>query len=167
MRFSGSVLEESYSAHALLDSHRRRTADHDGATPTAIGAQTGSLRVTASDTSTPHAATLQGTGTSIGVETVAPLNVAFGPQTIGTTSSPRNVTVSNSGTGPLGITSIAMSENFFSQQNNCGSSLAAGASCTVAVRFSPNREGMLVGTLTVQTDGSGSPQIVSLSGTGQ
>jgi hypothetical protein len=78
-----------------------------------------------------------------------------------------NVTVSNTGTGSLGITSITMSQNFFTQQNNCGSSLAAGASCTVAIRFSPNREGMLIGTLTVQTDGSGSPQIVSLSGTGQ
>lgn len=135
--------------------------------PTAIGAQTGSLSVTASDTSTPHTATLQGTGTSIGIETVAPLNVAFEPQTVGTRSSPMNVTVSNTGTGSLGITSITMSQNFFTQQNNCGSSLAAGASCTVAIRFSPNREGMLIGTLTVQTDGSGSPQIVSLSGTGQ
>jgi Beta-propeller repeat/Abnormal spindle-like microcephaly-assoc'd, ASPM-SPD-2-Hydin len=136
-------------------------------TPTTLGAQTGSLSVTASDSSTPHTATLQGTGVSIGTENVSPLSATFGTQTVGTRSSPHNVTVSNVGTGPLGITSIAMSESFFIQQNNCGSSLAAGASCTIAVRFSPNREGMLIGTLTVQTDGSNSPQTVTLSGTGQ
>jgi hypothetical protein len=60
-----------------------------------------------------------------------------------------------------------MSEAFFTQQNNCGSSLASGASCTLAIRFSPNREGMLIGALTIQTDGAGSLQTVSLSGTGQ
>src|ERR1700727_135152 len=32
MRFSGSMVEESDLTHALLDSHHRRTADHDGAT---------------------------------------------------------------------------------------------------------------------------------------
>src|ERR1700686_1617365 len=31
MRFSRSMLEGSDPAHALLDSHRRRPADHDGA----------------------------------------------------------------------------------------------------------------------------------------
>jgi hypothetical protein len=136
-------------------------------TPTATGTQTGSLSVTASDISTPHTATLQGNGISNGVESLFPTSLTFGSQKVGTDSQPQNVTVSNIGTGALGITSITMSQNFFTQQNNCGSSLAAGSSCTVAIRFSPNREGMLVGTLTVQTDGSGSPQTVSLSGTGQ
>ena len=136
-------------------------------TPTSVGAQTGSLSVTASDSSTPHTATLQGTGVSTGAESVSPLSLTFGAQTVGTHSSPQNVTVSNTGTGRLGITSITMSETFFTQQNKCGSSLAPGASCNVAVRFSPNRKGVLIGTLTVQTDGSGSPQTVSLSGTGQ
>lgn len=136
-------------------------------TPTAIGEQTGGLSVTASDISTPHRATLRGNGISTGVESLSPTSLAFGSQKVGTHSQPQEATVLNSGTGPLGITSITMSQNFFTQQNNCGPSLAAGASCTVAIRFSPNREGMLVGTLTVQTDGSGSPQTISLSGTGQ
>src|SRR4030095_16155281 len=32
LRFSRSMLEESELAHALVDSHRRRPANHDGAT---------------------------------------------------------------------------------------------------------------------------------------
>lgn len=134
-------------------------------TPTATGTQTGALNVTANGI--PITGTLQGSGISNGVESLFPTSLTFGSQKVGTHSKPQNVTVSNIGTGPLGITNITMSQNFFTQQNNCGSSLSVGASCNVAIRFSPNREGMLIGTLTVQTDGSGSPQTVSLNGTGQ
>jgi hypothetical protein len=136
-------------------------------TPTAIGVQTGSLSVTASDTSTPHTAALQGTGISSGVESLSPNSIAFGSQTVGTHSAAKNVTLSNTGPGSLGITNFSISPSFFSQQNNCGSSLAAGATCTIAVQFAPSLEGMLVGSLTVQTDGAGSPQTVSLTGTGR
>ena len=136
-------------------------------TPTATGVQNGTLSVTASDISTPHTAALQGTGISSGAGSLSPVSIAFGSQTVGTHSAAKNVTLSNTGSGPLGITSISTSPSFFSQQNNCGSSLAAGANCTIAVRFAPNLEGMLVGSLTVQTDGAGSPQTVSLTGTGR
>jgi len=134
-------------------------------TPTTIGAQTGSISVTVNGA--PLTATLQGTGISSGVESLSPANLDFGSQIIGTKSSPQYVTLSNMGNGALGITGISVSPSFFSQQHNCGSSLAAGASCTIAVWFAPKLKGMLVGSLTVQTDGSGSPQGVSLSGTGQ
>jgi hypothetical protein len=134
--------------------------------PTTIGIQSGSLSVTVNGATTPITAALQGTGISGGVESISPTSLDFGSQTVGTHSSAMNVTLSNTGTGPLGITGISTSPAFFSQSNNCGSSLAAGASCTIAIQFSPTLEGMLIGSLTVQTDGAGSPQTVSLSGTG-
>jgi hypothetical protein len=136
-------------------------------TPSATGLRTGSLSVLASDLSTQHTAILQGTGISAGTGSLSPPNVAFGSQAVGTRSSPQNVTFSNTGTGTLSITGISVSANFFSQQNNCRTSLAAGESCTIAVSFSPNLKGMLVGSLTVQNDGASSPQVATLSGTGQ
>ena len=136
-------------------------------TPATIGPQTGSVSVTVNNSTAPITASLQGTGISSGIGSLSPLSIDFGSQTVGTHSSPQNVTLSNTGTGTLGITGVSVSPNFFSQQNNCGSILAAGASCTIAIRFSPNLKGMLVGSLTVQSDGAGSPQTTTLSGIGQ
>jgi hypothetical protein len=134
-------------------------------TPTAIGPLTGTLSSTVNGS--PITGTLQGSGISSGTGSLSPASVAFGSQKVGTQSAPQNITLSNVGTGPLGITSIALSPTFFTQQSNCGSSLAAGASCTIAIRFAPNLEGMLIGSLTVESDGAANPQTASLSGTGQ
>lgn len=54
----------------------------------------------------------------------------------------------------------------FQLSHNCGTSLAAGASCTILVIFKPAGTGARAGTLTIQDNASGSPQMVSLSGTG-
>src|SRR5205807_8040797 len=63
-------------------------------------------------------------------------------------------------------TSIAVTGDF-AQTNNCSSTLAPGASCTVSVTFTPRMTGTRSGTLTVSDDASnGSPQSTSLSGTG-
>src|SRR4029077_8533205 len=52
----------------------------------------------------------------------------------------------------------------FSQTNTCGTSLAAGASCAVSVKFSPTAAGARSGTLSVTA--AGSTTAVPLSGTG-
>ncbi len=96
----------------------------------------------------------------------APLN--FGTQNVGSTSAPQTVTVSNPGTGGLDITNITTSGDF-AQTNNCGSGLAAGASCTLNVTFAPTTDGTRSGTLTITDNNNrvaGSTQTVSLSGTG-
>lgn len=136
-------------------------------TPASTGPQMGSLSVTLNSSTAPITASLQGTGISSGVGSLSPVSIDFGSQTMGTHSSPKTVTLSNTGSGPLGITGISVSPGFFSQQNNCGSSLAAGANCTIAIRFSPNLKGMLVGSLTVQNNGADGPQTATLSGTSQ
>src|SRR2546426_5062666 len=85
------------------------------------------------------------------------------------TSPPQAVTLSNTGSGTLTISSIAISggnSGDFAQTNNCGGSVAAGARCTISVTFTP--AGILVrsSTLVIQDNASGSPQEVSLTGTG-
>src|SRR4029077_14495146 len=54
----------------------------------------------------------------------------------------------------------------FRQSDTCGSSLAAGASCTISVTFTPTASGTRSGTLSVTDNAPGTPQTASLSGTG-
>jgi hypothetical protein len=56
--------------------------------------------------------------------------------------------------------------SYFSQRNNCGSSIAPGKSCKVSVTFHPGATGTFQGTLAVMDNDNTSPQSVTLSGTG-
>jgi hypothetical protein len=135
-------------------------------TPSATGVRTGTITVYDSDPSSPHTATLQGIGISDGQGTVSPTSLSFGFQAVGTQSSPQAVTLTNTGTGVLTLSSITVSSQF-GQTNTCGSTLQAGASCTISTIFAPSLQGILDGTLTIQDDGAGSPHAVALSGIGQ
>ena len=95
--------------------------------------------------------------------TANPTSLTFGSQSVGTTSSPQAVTLTNGGSNSVSISSISASGDF-AQTNNCGSSLAANSSCTINVTFTPTTSGTRTGTLTV-TDSAGT-QTVSLTGTG-
>ncbi|MEV4263459.1 choice-of-anchor D domain-containing protein [Kribbella sp. NPDC049584] len=94
---------------------------------------------------------------------ISPTALSFGSVATGGSSSPQAVTVTNSGTAAAPVSAIATSGDF-SQTNNCGSSIAAGASCTVNVTFRPTAAGSRFGNLTVNA--SGITNTVPLSGTG-
>lgn len=96
---------------------------------------------------------------------LAPASLIFGGQSAGTTSSAQAITLSNSGTGAMSISSITTSGDF-AQTNNCGSSVGAGASCIINVTFTPTAGGTRTGTLSVSDNATGSPHTASLSGTG-
>jgi hypothetical protein len=97
--------------------------------------------------------------------TASPSSVSFGSETVGSTSSAQSVTVSNPGSAAVSMTSVGITGPF-SEGNNCGTSLAAGASCTVTVTFTPTAAGSASGTLSVNSSAPGSPLTVALSGTG-
>ena len=90
-----------------------------------------------------------------------PGTLSFGTIAVGATSASQTVTVSNPGTESISI-SLSVSANF-SQTNNCGTSLAAGAQCMVTVAFRPTVAGALSGGLTVTS--SSVSYVVALSGT--
>jgi hypothetical protein len=92
--------------------------------------------------------------------------LTFASQTVGTTSPPKPVTLSNTGTASLKITSIATSGDFHVSSSTCGSSLAAGANCTISVTFTPKAIGTRSGTLKIKDINTTSPQSVQLTGTG-
>jgi len=134
--------------------------------PSQIGVRTGTVTVVANDSAFAHVITLQGTGVSNGRGTLSNTGFDFGTQTVGTQSQPQQVSVTNTGTGVLKLAGISASQQF-AQTNNCGASLAAGASCTISIKFAPTLQGILDGTVSVQDDGLGSPHTITLGGIGQ
>jgi hypothetical protein len=96
---------------------------------------------------------------------VSPTSVNFGSVAAGTTSPAKVVTLTNAASTPLGIGSIVASGDF-AQTNNCSTSLAPGASCSVNVTFTPSVAGAVTGALTLSDDAVTSPQLVTLTGTG-
>ncbi len=98
--------------------------------------------------------------------TLSTTSLIFASQTVGTTGGPQTVTLTNSGTAALAITSIVASGDF-AQTNTCGTSLAAGAACMIPVTFTPTAGGTRNGTLTITDNAGDSPETVSLSGGGE
>jgi len=100
---------------------------------------------------------------------LTPSSVLFGNQQLGTISG-QTVQLSNIGTAPMTINSISLggtNPGDFVETNNCGSSLAAGANCTINVDFAPLTTGSLSATLVVNDNVSANPQTTAaLSGTG-
>jgi trimeric autotransporter adhesin len=142
-------------------------------TPTATGTRTGTITFTDNATGSPQTVTLTGTGASgTPTVTVTPSSLNFPGQALTTTSAPQTVTVKNTGTAPVNISAVGITEGSFAIAagggGTCasGTSLTGGASCTIGVTFTPAEVGPATGTLSVTDNATGSPQMVALSGTG-
>lgn len=136
-------------------------------TPSALGTRPGSLTIIDNASNSPQTVSLIGSGVVAAAAT--PTTVAFGNQTLGTTSAPSTVTVRNNQTTALTISSITSSLSDFQDTTTCPlapASLAASSSCTVAISFAPTMTGKRTGTLTVSDSANNSPQTVSLTGMG-
>lgn len=94
-------------------------------------------------------------------------SINFSTVRVGTTSSVRTVTLTNPLSGALTSIAVSASAGFTVASNTCGASIGAGASCTVGVTFSPTATGAATGALTFTDSAVTSPQLVTLSGTGQ
>ena len=135
--------------------------------PTSQGQKSGLITLHDSASSKPQIIELNGIGT---VAEVQPETLNFGTQVVGTKSAPQPVTLTNTGSAAISITEISIYELYykdFQESNNCPSSLAPQASCTINVTFKPGEKGAHTATLDISDSGGGSPQKVSLSGTGE
>jgi Right handed beta helix region/Abnormal spindle-like microcephaly-assoc'd, ASPM-SPD-2-Hydin len=92
-------------------------------------------------------------------------SLTFAARKVGTTSSAERVTLMNIGSTGLSINNISAGKDF-TQTNNCGSRVSAGASCTINVTFSPTYIGTPRSTLTISAADPMSPAVVTLTGTG-
>ncbi len=89
----------------------------------------------------------------------------FGNQTVNTTSAAQTVTVANSGNAVANLGSVNITGNY-ARTTTCGSTLAAGASCTISVTFTPTGTGTRSGSVSFTSNATGSPHTVNLSGNG-
>jgi hypothetical protein len=141
-------------------------------TPAAAGLRTATLSIADAGGASPQTVVLTGTGTGSGTPavTLSPsTGLTFASQTVGTISAPQAVTLSNTGSAALSITSLTIagaSPGDFAQTNNCGTSVAAGANCTINVTFTPAATGTRSAVVSVADNATGSPQSVNLTGTG-
>jgi hypothetical protein len=111
---------------------------------------------------------MSGTG-ALPTLTLTPNSLTFASQLVGTTSPSQSVTLTNTGAVQLNITSVAVGGSKpgdYSQTNTCGSSVAAGASCTITVSFTPTSTGTRNATVTITDNTSEATDTISLTGTG-
>ena len=100
---------------------------------------------------------------------VSPTSLTFGTVPVGATGGPRAATLTNKGKmsftiGSIGI--IGTNPLSFAMTENCPPVLAAGASCSINVRFKPTVAHSRSATLSITTSARAVPLSVLLSGTG-
>ena len=137
-------------------------------TAPAAGITKGTLTIPSGEPGSPTTVQLIGSTGANSVNTpptVTPGALAFGYENVGSTTASQSVTVNNPGASAINISSVAVSGPF-AETNTCGSTLAAGASCTASVTFTPTAGGAASGELAITNSATASPIGASLSGTG-
>ena len=112
---------------------------------------------------------LAGTGLGIPQAVLGTSSLSFANQPVGIASAGQADQLSNSGDASLNNLAISLTgtnASEFSEKDNCGNSLAAGASCTIIVVFAPSSTGSQTATLSISDNGANSPQQVALTGPG-
>jgi len=137
-------------------------------TPTDTGSIKGAVAIATSGAGSPQIVGLSGTG-ALPV-TLAPTSLTFAAQTVGTTSAPQTVTLTNNSGATLNISSIAASGDYTAAPSGgtaCGATVASSATCTFTVTFTPGVKGSIAGAVTVIENAPLGPAIMKLTGTGQ
>jgi uncharacterized repeat protein (TIGR01451 family) len=133
---------------------------------TTIGNHSATLTVKNTSSDGTQQIPLTGTGVNRGMSVdVGSLN--FGPQLVGTTSTPLGVTVVSTGTTDLTVTGASASGDFAADASACTAQpIPPEQACVVLVTFSPTASGARTGTLAITSNAASSPAHVSLTGTG-
>ncbi len=139
---------------------------------------TGTLTVESDALSSPDTVNLAGTGSAVAVSlpsnagptatfTLSENALTFAPTAIGYSSAAEAVTLTNTGTSVLHVSSLAASSDF-TVTSNCAAVLPA-ATCTLSVAFAPQvsalAPGARLGTVEVASDSSSSLEFLSLLST--
>jgi hypothetical protein len=135
--------------------------------PTAVGPRTGTLTLTTDAPGTPSLTVkFAGNGVTIPAPMLTPLGLNFGPVVSGASSAAQNVTLANTGNGPLTFSAPVLAGPFSLSGNTCASPLAAAGSCTLSVKFNAPAKGPASGTLSLVSNAAGQTLAVGLRGTG-
>jgi len=138
--------------------------------PSATGSRSAALTITSNASPATESAQLSGTGLAPApAVTLVPGSLDFGTVTQGSSAS-LNVSVTNSGTAPLHITTVVLgganANDYNSSSPTCNSAVAVNSACTIIVTFTPLASGLRSATVTITDDSPGSPQTIAVKGTG-
>src|ERR1022692_1416909 len=86
-------------------------------------------------------------------------------QLVSTTSAPINIKMTNNGTKEVSVRSVNASAQF-GATDNCGSTIAGGASCNLSVVFEPTSAGPQSGLVKLADGASSKAQVLEVSGRG-
>lgn len=142
---------------------------------TTTGDQSGS--VTIMDDIVGGVSTIAITGTTFASATLTPTTIAFGNvdyanslgSGVGASKTLTSILKNTSLQASLTIASIGLSGSntrYYTESDNCGASLAAGASCTITAVFTPTISGALNSAITITDGVSAGTQTITLTGSG-
>jgi hypothetical protein len=141
--------------------------------PTKTGSITGTLTIPDNAAGNPHKVALVGTGIAASQQIVlSQTSIAFGNQVVSTKSSAVYVLVSNQSGATVPVSSVVLggvNPTDFVESDSCtGTSIPGHSNCQIIVQFFPSAASLGVRSATItETDAaSGSPRVISLSGTG-
>jgi trimeric autotransporter adhesin len=135
--------------------------------PTQTGTRTGTLSIATSASTLPLTVALTGIGAQSHLQ-ISPASLSFGPIAVGAPAS-LSLTLANTGTASIVsiATAISLAAGDYAVTVPCAvATLAAGASCSVTVTFTPTAIGARPGVLTITSSDTSSPDAVPLNGTG-
>ena len=107
------------------------------------------------------------------VISVFPNPLAFAKEAVGKKSKPQSITIGNPSGTPLSVTSVKIAgadPGDFAETNTCPISpatLAPGATCSITVTFTPAASGKRSGKIELTDTVPGSPQSITLTGSGK
>jgi len=146
-------------------------------TPAGLNGRNATITITDNASPTTQTINLSGTGTQPGVN-FSVGTIAFGNQRQGVKSAQQTTTLTNAGSGPLTITSVAIdgttgnSGDFALVTPATGTdcqtigTVTAGSTCVIAATFTPGALGSRAANVKITDNAAGSPQTVALTGTG-
>ncbi len=133
--------------------------------PTATGARTAALTFTnAAGTQT---ATLSGTAVaSTFALGITPTTLTYQPQQKGVASPTQTVWLNNTGSAPVSVTTIVTGSTDYQTSGCASTTIQPNTSCAVNVYLQPTVTTTDNSTLTITSNATGSPQVVTLNGSG-
>ena len=147
-------------------------------TPLVVGPRSGSLTITSNASGSPHTVALSGQGqpVPVGILEVSPTSLDFGTQPSGSTSPPQLLSLHNAGNATLNRGPESVDGDFrlltgtdadqATQNQTCGAAIAPGATCKLALVFTPTATGTRTGAIALPNDGSTPVVTARLAGTG-
>lgn len=158
--------------------HILNAANNPGVISTAFSNNTGGMgtlyngRFTSAEIADLAAFIGNPTVTAAPAASVSPASLSFAATTVGQSASALSTTLSNTGNAALTVGTISLSGTAAGDYSigggTCsnGTSLAAGASCTVQVGFTPSASGTRSASLVIAHNATGGSSTVALAGTG-